>query len=92
MNEIEEESLWNLDITIAKFILPRLKAFKEKAKGYPAKLSGIEQWREILDKMIFAFDKVVSTFDRPEPYSEEEHDKIDEGLKLFAKYYHDLWW
>ena len=54
--------LWNLDITIAKFVLPRLKKFKKENIGYPGRkeMDTPEKWDEVLDKMILAFEYVIS--------------------------------
>lgn len=57
--------LWNLDITIAKFVLPRLKKFKEEDDGCPRseEMDTPEKWDEALYKMILAFEYVVSQDD-----------------------------
>lgn len=87
----DETECWNLDTTIAKFILPRLKCLKEIKHGYPYDLSE-EQWDEILDKMILAFDLQLKEGSTMKLEEMEANTKIqDEGLELFAKYYHDLW-
>lgn len=54
--------LWNLDITIANFVLPRLKRFKKENIGYPGidEMDTPEKWDEALDKMILAFEYVIS--------------------------------
>lgn len=54
--------LWSLDITIAKFVLPRLKKFKKENIGYPGidEMDTPEKWDEALDKMILAFEYVIS--------------------------------
>lgn len=51
----DNSELWSLDATIAKFILPRLKVFRENHCGYPGQLTD-DKWNEILDDMIVAFD------------------------------------
>lgn len=81
--KIDPKELWNLDATIAKFVLPRLKLFKENLNGYPADLS-FEKWGEILDKMIYSMEKVYKN-------CTDEDVKIQEGLDLFAKYFRSLW-
>ncbi len=48
---VNPKETWSLDITFAKYIIPRLKKFKELNNGYP----GIEA----LDKMIQAFEYVI---------------------------------
>jgi len=78
--------LWNLDFTIACFILPRLKAFRKKHFGYPADLTP-EKWNEILDKMILAFEYVA----QGKMYDDVKDDDYKEGIKLFAKYFMALW-
>lgn len=54
--------LWSLDITIANFVLPRLKRFKKENIGYPGidEMDTPEKWDEALDKMILAFEYVIS--------------------------------
>lgn len=54
--------LWNLDITIANFVLPRLKKFKKENIGYPGRkeMDTPEKWDEALDKMILAFEYIIS--------------------------------
>ena len=39
-----DDELWNLDATIAEWIVPRLKTFKEKNCGYPIDVSSKEEW------------------------------------------------
>lgn len=59
---VSYSDLWNLDITIANFVVPRLKEFKEKTDGYPGRddMDTPEKWDEALDKMILAFEYVVN--------------------------------
>lgn len=85
---IKLKELWGLDYTIAKFVCPRLKAFKKICDSYPSNLSSFKEWQETLDKMILAFELLYE--DRL--YSDEEQIKINEGLKLFAEYYQYLWY
>ena len=46
---------WSLDWTMAKFVYPRLKKFKEENIGFPHEFKTIDEWNEILDKMLFSF-------------------------------------
>lgn len=90
---------WNLNVVIAKFILPRLICFREENRGYPSFLETPERWDEILDKMIFAFDWFMDHENLIEKYnrlSEKEQTKLwkqyEEGMQLFAKHFMELWW
>ena len=81
--EDTEKELWNLDVTLTEFILPRLKAFKEMdRKGYPI-IEGIDPqdekktriiWEGILDDMIKGFEAHLRLV-KNSPYN--EGDEID---------------
>lgn len=86
------QDTWNLDITIADFILPRLQEFKKVSDSFPHDLSSVEEWHDILDKMIAAFTLISNKFKHPLEFYESRAETIDCGLDLFRKYYYDLWW
>ena len=87
---ISYQEMWSLDYTLAKYILPRLKKFKEVCCGYPCPLTE-DEYEEILNKMIWSFDYIV----KEEIHTIEEKEKLDkqcqEGLNLFAEYFRSLW-
>jgi len=87
-NKFSNKELWDLDHTMATFILPRLIKFREINQGHPGNLKTQEQWNEILDKMIYSFQRIV---DGADAIDEQSHDNIDEGLQLFGKYFRSLW-
>ncbi len=78
----DETELWNLDTTILKFILPRLKAFKETNYGYPGDFNNIEEWTECLEKMIKSIEQILT----------DSYNSDYEGFELFKKYFFSLWW
>lgn len=80
---------WGLDYTIALFVLPRLKCFREIEAGYPGNFKSQKEWTDVLDEMIYSFEckvknEVVSESDDIERYKA--------GIQLFAKYFDNLWW
>jgi hypothetical protein len=79
---------WNLDVTIAEFVLPRLRYFRKNTAGYPGALTQ-EKWDAKLDAMIAAFELIASEAN----YSgSDEQDKIiNRGLKEFGEWYRGLW-
>lgn len=91
----DDSETWNLDMTIAKFLVPRLKAFKECENGHPAGMSE-KKWDKILDEMIEGFElhctKDEWEFDMDINTRNEKKAKVDKALKHFSKYFHDLWW
>lgn len=58
---VDPKETWSLDVSLAKYILPRLKKFKELNNGYPGmdEVDTPEKWDEALDKMIQAFEYVI---------------------------------
>jgi hypothetical protein len=88
----DDSETWNLDYTIANFIVTRLKRYKELNNGIPPDLNE-QQWDDILDKMIASFE--LRCYDYREDFenaSEEREAIITEGLNLFSKHFEDLWW
>ena len=102
-NGFSPDETWALYTNIALFVLPRLKYFKEKTCGYPTCFNNIEEWHEILDKMILSFERIVNEEEYPSSEYiskfKDEHEayeafdnEIKEGLELFGKYFRSLWW
>jgi hypothetical protein len=85
-----DEDLWNLDQTIANFVLPRLKAFKEFTHAYPQGMT-VEEWNTTMDKMIWSFDFKVNHWYDDAMHTEENTEKYNEGMDLFRKYFDNLW-
>lgn len=88
-----DEELWNLDVTIAEWIVPRLKTFKEKKCGYPIGVSSKEEWDEELQTMIQAFEYYLQDPFLVNAEERERQDKIiAKGFELFGKRIRNLWW
>ncbi len=90
----DERELWSLDDTIAKFVLPRLKVFRNNTGGYPGVFSGDpkgqEKWEAIIDQMIFGLNYVASG-DCYKFLDDKTHKKAQKGLRLFGEWFMDLW-
>jgi hypothetical protein len=86
----DDSETWSLDHTFAHFALPRLRRFKEITIGCPAELTE-EEWKDIIQEMIDAFDFFANRQFTIEP-TEEEWARANEGMRLFAKWYNYLWW
>ena len=56
---IDVEELYDLDVTIARFILPRLMAFKKHCERPPRLNLTSKEWDEILGKMMYAFERIA---------------------------------
>lgn len=104
--EIEEHDVWNMDYTLSSIIVPMLKRLKDDKHGYPDVDNADVpdsyrtkdcppdygfcpmKWEYVLNEMIYAHTRILSheTVETP-----EEFDRIQNGLRLFAKYYRALW-
>lgn len=96
----DDTETWNLDSTIAKFIAPRLKRFKEVSRDYPMDIE-FDTWQGMLDKMIWSFEHYdyedeefggVEFYYLPEEKKNELHKQYREGIELFCKRFDALWW
>jgi len=85
----DDGETFSLDYSLAKLIAPRLRKFSEIRRGYPSDMTD-KEWQIILDKMIAAFEFAGSEASWDAPPSEFE--KHQEGINLFAKFFHSLWW
>jgi len=64
---IKVEELYDLDVSIARFILPRLMVFKEHCERTPNLNMTSEEWNDILDKMIYAFERIACQTEEDTP-------------------------
>ena len=83
-----DSDTWSLDITVAKFILPRLRRLKKiwTATVVPQP-DGLN--KKIFNKIIYSLAKIAK--DNPwEPLKNEA--KVQEGLDLLGKHFRELWW
>ena len=64
---IDVEELYDLDITIARFILPRLMVFKKHCERTPNLNMTRGEWNKILDKMIYAFERIACQTEEETP-------------------------
>lgn len=81
----DDSDLWSLDVTVADFVLPRLKRFRFITVSYPHSFDSLEEWQATLDKMIYSFEQYSSGIENADP------ERFDEGLKLFGLYFSSLW-
>ena len=84
----DDSEVWNLEYTISKFTLPRLKRLKEIQNIHPSNITE-EEWSDCVDKMILAFELNIKDFE--DGINVEERKKMEDGLLIFAQYYQSLW-
>lgn len=85
-----EMDTWSLDVSLAKFLVPRLEMLKEKMKNMVPNEMPSKKWHKVLDEMIDGFKFVDSS----EYFycSEKERKKVEKALDHLKKYFSNLWW
>ena len=87
INGYQISEVWGAYHYLAREIAPRLKAFKAlKKHGWPDDFESQEEWNKAIQKMIDAFELVKDY----SPSYDEDIQIMNEGVKLFCKYYRDL--
>lgn len=88
--------IFSLDYYLAKRIIKPLKRFREcNNSSHPMDFKSLEEWQKCLDEMIWAFEFIL----KDEPATYYKNGKIDfrpyrreeRGLKLFGKWFRNLW-
>ena len=82
--EVKDDAI-DLRSSAAKWLLPRLRWLRNDAHSAATEHMTEDEWNEVLDKMIKAFEWHAADTGGDMP----EH--VQGGLNLFAKHYVDLW-
>ncbi len=90
-----DDDLWNLDHTIAEFVLPRLTAYRNSFGGMPACYSA-DEWRSKLDEMIWSFEYITREWDdelvmQSVEEVDQETERCRQGLEAFGYWFRALW-
>jgi len=101
-----DEQLWGFDYALAKVILSGLLRFREiNTNSHPGGMTQ-EEWREILDKIIWSFNEkandepnypqdVFKVLSKEETYDSDGvrqyYERIQDGFTLFGQWYQHLW-
>lgn len=88
------KELWNLDVSFANWILPRLIEFKKQTLSYPSKFKNVTQWKKVLQTMIDGFTIMATEneyFALPRTDKDKKFKKIKLSMSLFHEYVYDLW-
>lgn len=87
----DDSETWNLDITISRYTLPRLKRYKEIANEIiDWSFYDKEEGCNILGELIWYHELIVAGKEFPE--DKEGVDRYERASKLWGKYYLALWW
>lgn len=88
-----DADLWDLDVHLARVILPRLRAFKrENTHGHPPGFTP-EEWAATLDEITWALEWVADEDSTDAPINDflRDSERASTGLEKFGRYFMDLW-
>jgi len=98
--QLDPYDIWNADDTLALVIYPVLVKYRNNLTGYPCNMDGVDakfiiddkkKWEHILDEMIYSFEMIINEDESPDLRTEIEEARVQNGLRLFGKYYTHLW-
>lgn len=85
---------WNLETHLANLIQEVTTWIAEKGSGHPCELTE-EKWKEILQQISFGFGSYLEMRSGFYTYEDSEYKRLNKefkkGMKLFSKYYGNLW-
>jgi len=84
----DESELWSLDLTLSKFMLPRIKEFRDT---YPGDAEQSAEFISDLDKIVVALEMIIKEGGGGLFTVEGEKEKVEEGLKLLGENFLSLW-
>lgn len=99
----KKSEFFSLDYSLSLYIYSQLCYFREHCLyGYPNGFTE-EKWKDTIDKMIEAFKLIITedqsfqesmhlNIKKRNIISKNRQKKINYGLKLFVKYYRNLWY
>jgi len=97
----DDRWFWSIADNLTPILIDCIKYYKSKNDSYPTEFKNRKEWDKILDKIIKGFEiknkidylqyeKFKNRDDFIKEYKRLEKIKI-KGMKLFAKYYDNLW-
>lgn len=94
-NKKIQEDVEDLDVALAMFMVPRLKAYiaripNEKLVTVPKGLTA-EIWSDYLNQMLWSFEYLLTKTSYSGTGSIEEKNKFSKGMHLFADYVNSLY-
>ena len=82
----DSTELWNLDTTLLRFLLPRLKAFEEETIGTPVGFSNIE-WHSLLKETINNIELLLK-----DDIFLDDKDSSEQVCNFLCNHLFKLWW
>jgi hypothetical protein len=86
---LDYTEVWNLDITIATFLVPRLRILRDTYHGYSSLLTD-EKWLRTLNKMVNGFELYIENKYKCLT-SNKLTNKENQAIRLLSLFFRHLW-
>lgn len=91
----DDTAKWDLSTYLTSITIPVLKDMIDNASGHPHELTE-QKWKDILSEIIAGFELMDKEWDDLEEDDyiknyKKNNKQIEKSLKLFAKWYRNLW-
>ncbi|KXB08130.1 hypothetical protein AKJ56_01790 [candidate division MSBL1 archaeon SCGC-AAA382N08] len=89
----DQENWWQIDYNFLQVTIPQLKDLKEKHRGTPSEMTE-EEWERTLQEIIDGFEdgkKAIDLEFEDLEQGKQLRQNLHHSLKLFNKYFFDLW-
>lgn len=83
----DDSETWSLDYTFFKWLLPRLKRFREVVNGYPSEIT-YDEWMKELDQAIADLEIIKDDAG----FGKEHDEAYARFVKWFTHRLGHLWW
>ena len=87
----DDSETWSLDYELVKWLLPRLKRFRELEIGHPV-VKDDNEWERDLDKMIEGLEWYIDKKNFTFGGNKKERKKAIKKLHLIIDNLQNLWW
>jgi len=90
-SKFKADETWSLDITMAKFILPRIKEYDRLASK---QIEFSDEYKNNIQNIIKAFEMILEDESEKTDYiiSNDDEKFIQEQMISFGKLFRYLWW
>lgn len=87
----DNTELWNFDVTVIRYLTPRLQVFKEISPHHPVCFNSLDEWKQTIDTIIKGFSNYILYSENEIQWDDWNDKEFKNSLDLFFKYFNNFW-
>lgn len=87
----DNTELWSFDVTVIRYLTPRLQAFKEIIVHYPNYFNSLDEWKQTIDTIIKGFSNYIHYTENEILWDGHNDEEFENSLDLFFKHFRHFW-